>query len=92
MKPASGEEISLDVKQGTIDVLPLPLGQSTQLYLQPLHRSDVGMGGPGRGGRVRVIGGIIGVIIDGRGRPLRLPADGSRRHELFKKWLWTLGG
>lgn len=92
MKQSSGEEISLDVKQGTIDVLPLPLGQSTQLYLQPLHRSDVGMGGPGRGGSVRVIGGITGVIIDGRGRPLQLPADGSRRRELFNKWLWTLGG
>jgi hypothetical protein len=92
MKQPSEEEISLDIKQGSIDILPLPLGQSTQLHLQPLHRSDVGMGGPGQGGRLRVIGGIIGVIIDGRGRPLHLPTDISRRRELFKKWLWTLGG
>ncbi len=88
----SGDETSFDIKQGTLEALPIPLGEAARLRLQPLHRSDVGMGGPGRGGGVRVVGGVLGVVIDARGRPIRLPRDPSRRQDLYKKWLWTLGG
>lgn len=88
----SGEEMDLEIKQGMLEVLPLNQGQSARLRLRPLHRSDVGMGGPGRGGTVRVTGGALGVVIDGRGRPLRLPEDEGRRRELIIKWLWSLGG
>ena len=88
----SGDETSFDIKQGTLEALPIPMGEAARLRLQPLHRSDVGMGGPGRGGSVRVVGGMLGVVIDARGRPIRLPRDPSRRQDLYKKWLWTLGG
>jgi hypothetical protein len=88
----SGHETSIEVKQGNLEVLQLPYGQTGRIQLQPLHRFDVGMGAPGRGGGLRVMGGTFGVIIDARGRPLSLPDDRSRRQELFKKWLWTLGG
>jgi hypothetical protein len=88
----SGDETSLDIKQGSLEALPLPLGQSARLRLQPLQRADVGLGGPGHGGSVRVVGGALGVVIDARGRPLRIPEDIGRRRDLFKKWLWTLGG
>jgi len=88
----SGDETSLDIKQGTLEALPIPMGEAARLRLQPLHRSDVGMGGPGRGGSVRVVGGNLGVVIDARGRPTPLPKDPTRRQDLYKKWLWTLGG
>lgn len=88
----SGDETSFEVKQGSLETLPLPLGQSARLRLQPLQRTEVGLGGPGRGGSLRVVGGALGVVIDARGRPLRLPADPLRRNDLYKKWLWTLGG
>ena len=88
----SGDETSFEIKQGSLEALPLPMGQSARLRLQPLHRADVGMGGPGRGGSVKVVGGTLGVVIDARGRPLRLPEDVGRRRELYKKWIWTLGG
>lgn len=88
----SGDETSFEIKQGTLEALPLPMGQSARLRMQPLHRADVGMGGPGRGGSVRVVGGTLGVVIDARGRPLHLSEDAGRRRELYKKWLWTLGG
>jgi hypothetical protein len=86
-----GGETTLDVKQGTIEILQLPLGQNAQLQLQPLHRADVGMGGPGRGGKLRVVGGALGVIVDARGRPLRLPNDPALRRDLVAKWRWMLG-
>ena len=88
----SGDETSFDIKQGTLEALPIPMGEAAKLRLQPLHKSDVGMGGPGRGGSVRVVGGVLGVVIDARGRPVLLPRDTTRRQDLYKKWLWTLGG
>jgi len=88
----NGQEAGLEVKQGNLEVLPLPAGRVAKLQLQPLHRADIGMGAPGRGGGLRVTGGAMGVIIDARGRPLQLPADRARRQEMFKKWLWNLGG
>ena len=87
-----GHETGIEVKQGAIEVLPLSSGQSAKLHLTPLHRYDVGMGGPGRGGGLRVTGGALGVVIDARGRPIQLPDDPGRRRELIGKWRWALGG
>jgi hypothetical protein len=89
----NGNESRLDIKQGTLEVLPLPAGQTGRLYLEPLHRTDVGFGpGRSRDGGIPVTGTALGVVIDARGRPLHLPASPERRRELIKKWLWTLGG
>jgi len=89
----SGHETNLEVSNGSFEVLPLPPGQMADLQLQPLHKFDVGMGAPGRGGILRrVMGGALGIIIDARGRPLKLARDLEQRAELHKKWLFTLGG
>jgi hypothetical protein len=87
-----GHETGVEVKQGAIEILPLPAGQTAKLHLTPLHRYDVGMGGAGRGGGLRVTGGALGVVIDARGRPIQLPDDPGRRRELIGKWRWTLEG
>jgi len=87
---SDGTEARADVKYGSIEILPLALGQSAKLTLQPQHGADIGFG-PGRGGTIQVSGGAMGVVIDGRGRPLVLPDDPVRRRELIKKWLWTVG-
>lgn len=84
-------EARIEVKQGALEALPLPLGQTARLTLQPLHRADIGHG-PGRSHTRTVNGGALGVVFDARGRPLQMPTDAVRRRELFKKWLWTLGG
>jgi hypothetical protein len=89
---ADGSQTNLEVKHGALETIPLPVGQTAELHLQPLHRFDVGMGGPGHSGSVKVIGGSLGVVIDARGRPLRLPGDPARRSDMHKKWVWTLGG
>jgi hypothetical protein len=82
-----GQESQLEVTQGSLATIRLPTGQAGTLHLTPLHRFDVGMGGLGRGGTVKVIGGVLGVVIDARGRPLRLPAEPSRRRDILNKWL-----
>jgi hypothetical protein len=91
MKIGNRDESVIDVKYGSLEVLPLPMGQSANVHLQPFYRFDVGMGGPGRGGSVKVVGGVFGIVIDARGRPLAVPAEPNRRRDLLRKWAWTLG-
>jgi hypothetical protein len=88
----NGDTATKEVKYGAIEAIPLPAGKNASLSLQPLHRFDAGWG-PGRGGSVKnVPGGPFGVVIDARGRPLRLTSDPGKRRELLKKWLMVLGG
>jgi len=87
----NGTEARMDLKYGGLETLPLANGQTGKLTVQCLRGTDVGFG-PGRGGTIPVSGGALGVVFDGRGRPLDLPADSVRRRDLIKKWNWTLGG
>lgn len=87
----NGTETLADVKFGNLEVLPLPQGQTAKLSLQPQRGVNVGFGA-GRGGSVPVSGGTMGVVLDGRGRPLILSEDAGRRRDNIKKWLWTVGG
>jgi hypothetical protein len=87
----NGSEARVDLKYGSLELLPLSSGEAGKLTIQCLRGADVGFG-PGRGGTISVTGGALGVVFDGRGRPLNLPADAVRRRELIKKWTWTLGG
>ena len=87
----NGSESRMDFIYGSLATLPLSSGEAGKLTVQCLRGADVGFG-PGRGGTIPVSGGALGVVFDGRGRPLDLPADGVRRRELIKKWNWTLGG
>jgi len=85
-----GSEMTSEVKMGDLQVLPLESRQTARLQLRPLQRADVGLGS-GRAGEVEVTGSSLGVVIDARGRPLRLPGDPVKRRDLAKKWLTTLG-
>jgi hypothetical protein len=87
-----GQENRIEVKQGGLDIIPLPIGRTAQLSVEPVGRCDAGLG-PGRSYAVdHVEGSALGIVIDSRGRPLQLPPDAVRRRELLKKWLWTVGG
>ena len=87
----NGTEARVELKYGSLETLPLSSGEAGKLTVQCLRGADVGFGS-GRGGTIPVSGGALGVVFDGRGRPLDLPTDAVRRRELIKKWNWTLGG
>jgi hypothetical protein len=87
----NGAEARVDLKYGSLETLPLSSGETGKLTIQCMRGADVGFG-PNRGGTISVSGGALGVVFDGRGRPLNLPTDAVRRRELIKKWTWTLGG
>lgn len=84
-----GTETSAEILMGDLKVLPLGTRQTARLQMRPLQRTDVGLG-PARAGELDVAGSAIGVVIDARGRPLRLPAEPAQRRALQKKWLDTL--
>lgn len=89
----NGNENQVEVKQGALEIMPLPVGQSGRLYLEPLNHAELGLDArPPREDGIPVNGTALGVVIDARGRPLRLPAEDAQRRDLIKKWLWTLGG
>jgi hypothetical protein len=92
MVDEDGYELQAEVEQGSIEWLPLATGKSAQMHMYPLHKSDIGMGGPGIGGTLRVKGGAMGVVIDARGRPLTLPSNAEQRYLIFQEWLSALGG
>jgi hypothetical protein len=86
-----GTAMTSEVNMGNLQILPLDSGQTARLELRPLRNADVGLG-PGRAGAVDVVGSSLGVVIDARGRPLRLPSSAGERARLLKKWLKTVGG
>jgi len=86
-----GDRIDGEVKVGQLLVLPLELGEVGRLTVRPERGFDVGFGLRGKGGRLRVAGGAVGLIIDARGRPLRLPDDPAQRQERIQMWHWEVG-
>jgi uncharacterized protein (TIGR01319 family) len=88
---ASGDVIEVEVPYGSIKVVDLPPGQKATLEIRPARHFDVGLGQPGRGALADVEGGALGVIIDARGRPLRLPQDDALRQTRLRQWFEDLG-
>jgi hypothetical protein len=80
------ESQQIEVKQGTLAVLPLRPGQTGRLYLEPLRRLQIEAGRKRGAKSYKVVGGECGVIIDARGRPLELPTDDSLRRDLLSSW------
>jgi hypothetical protein len=86
-----GRSLEVEVLYGSLEVIPLPAGQTANLELRPSRRFDVGLGTRGQAGTTRVEGGVIGIIIDARGRPLPLAADPEKQQEKIQRWLWDMG-
>lgn len=90
---ANQKSSTVEVRAGALEVLPLPVGQTGKLTLKPRPGVDVGAG-PGRAPArpLEVDGGAVGLILDGRGRPLTFPAAEAQRLETAQRWWWKLAG
>jgi hypothetical protein len=86
-----GRTMQVEVPYGSLEVIPLPAGQRADLELRPTRRFDVGLGTKGQAGMTKVEGGVIGIIIDARGRPLPMAADPKEQQEKMQRWLWDMG-
>lgn len=88
---ASGEENSYEIQKGSIRQLPVPLGQTATVRLEPLHSMDLDKTRKDGKHSYKITGGVCGLVIDARGRPIELPGDPSRRRETLEKWAHSLG-
>jgi hypothetical protein len=92
LEQENGSETRREIKLGDLEVLALAPGNNGRLFLEPLHQADIGMGaGKTRNDGFAVSGTMMGVVIDGRGRPIYLPTDRKQRCELIQKWMKILG-
>ncbi|HRE47209.1 MAG TPA: glutamate mutase L [Aggregatilineales bacterium] len=83
IKYANGREVNRAIPAGAVRVIALPVGQKAKITVK-LSR------GLTLDGRRRVTfeteGGVLGLICDGRGRPLTLPRDDTKREALLSAW------
>lgn len=88
----NGKQVTIDVLAGSIEVIPLGVNEQALLTLFPAPAVDVGLG-PGERARAaeEIDGGLIGLIIDARGRPLTLPSNEAERQARLLQWAQALG-
>jgi uncharacterized protein (TIGR01319 family) len=78
---------------GTLRVFPLGFKEggagdpeTAEVVVTPARGFDVGAGRGREVGRT-VQGGVAGIIVDARGRPLQLPADAAQRAARLREWM-----
>lgn len=70
---------------GDLKLIPLTHDQQATVTMQPTKQVDLG-NGPGQSLTRTVQGGVVGLMLDGRGRPLQLPSDQQARVAALKRW------
>jgi len=75
---------------GEIKVFPLAKGEQRSCVMQPAKGFDVGAG-RGKPVTATVSGGEVGVIVDARGRPLKIQTDNAEKIRKQKEWLEAMG-
>jgi uncharacterized protein (TIGR01319 family) len=74
---------------GEIKLLPLATGEKVDLLITPARGVDVGAG-PGRRLESRAVGGEVGLVLDGRGRPVVFPQERPACRAAVRRWLQAL--
>ena len=89
-KPALEYSMTIDgqtregiVEAGEIVVEPLDVGQVAQVSLRPGRGVDLGEG-KGKAIEAELHGGVVGLVFDGRGRPLVVPRE--NRQDIVRRW------
>jgi len=84
-----GSTLEDEATFGTIKKIPLEVGEKANVEINPTPGFDAGMG-RGRSVKTVVEGGVVGITIDARGRPLTLPEDPEKRVNKLMEWFITM--
>jgi uncharacterized protein (TIGR01319 family) len=82
---SSGEVLEGAVNVGQMALLPLPALEKAKAVIEPSRNFDLGAG-KGKVLETEVEGGVVGIVLDGRGRPLVLPEDRAKRVQKLQEW------
>ncbi len=96
-----GKVVEKSYNLGDLELIPMGLDEKARVVIQPARRLDVGAG-PGRKVEGEVEGGVVGLVIDARGRVYKtatdstgkrylegsipIPDDEHERVEALKRW------
>ncbi|MBX3373437.1 MAG: glutamate mutase L [Phycisphaeraceae bacterium] len=75
-----------EITCGDLKLLPLGPGESATVTVEPARGFDLG-NGPGKRVARSVRGGTVGLLLDGRGRPLVLPESRNECRAAMARWL-----
>ena len=84
-----GDTIKESLKGGEVKKITIPERQVVQATIQPGRTLDIGAG-PGHELVTSIEGGVVGIVLDTRGRPLVLPEDSETRKAALMKWISAL--
>ena len=90
MAKITGDGVNIDLKVGEIHVIPLGRHEFKDITITPEKTFNVGAG-KGKPVTKKLEGGTVGIIVDGRGRPLELPEDTATRIAKLREWLESMG-
>jgi hypothetical protein len=80
-----GRRETREVPSGEVQLVPLGLGETARAKLVPAKGYDLGAG-PGKPCERELHGGVVGLVLDGRGRPLVIDAHDAHRVERLSRW------
>ena len=82
-------DLTETVPFGELRLYPLGVGEKARVTIQPQRRLDMGAG-QGQPVEAEVEGGVVGLVVDTRGRPLEVSTTSTERVTLLKKWFEAL--
>jgi hypothetical protein len=89
MEMPDGSTLEESVMGGEIKRIMIPEAVTVKATIQPGRSLDMGME-RGQEVEAEVMGGVGGIILDGRGRPLELPMDAGERVKVLREWFTAL--
>lgn len=85
IKMPDGKTITASQPFGELRLYPLPVGAVASIVARPTRAFDLGEG-RGKSLEAKLQGGVVGIIVDTRGRPLELAKSKSERVAQIEKW------
>ena len=82
-------DLTETVPFGELRLYPLGVGEKARVTIQPDRRLDMGAG-RGQPIEAEVEGGVVGLVVDTRGRPLEVSTASTERVALLNKWFQAL--
>jgi len=87
---SDGRKMEDSLPYGHLRVVPLGSDQEVEIEVVPAKKFDVGAG-KGKPVLKKISGGIVGIVIDTRGRPVTLAKDKASRVAQLQRWAKAIG-
>ncbi|TLD42983.1 MAG: putative reactivating factor for D-ornithine aminomutase [Candidatus Jettenia ecosi] len=82
---SDGKRIEKSLPYGELRVIPLGIDETAEIEILPGKNFDVGTG-KGKPVTRKVFGGVVGIVIDTRGKPITLAKDKASRVKQLQQW------